>query len=101
MDTQTSSNLLDLLVKYWPLITATFAFIVIWVQSRNTDKDHEKRLMDIENILKELQQQNHERRVAILEKKNEADGPVLLGIQKDIVEIKTKLDIHLKLLRKE
>lgn len=68
---------IDKTLKYWPLLVALIGLIIGYANFNTKIQDHEDRLTKNENRV-------------------EAFNPILLQIQKDIVEVKTKLDIYFK-----
>ncbi len=61
-------QLLDIISNYWQIITAGVVVIMGWSKLNTTNKDQERRIVSLESR-----------------------DPILLQIQKDIVEIKTTL----------
>jgi type VI protein secretion system component VasK len=49
-------ELLDLSLKYWPLIVALIAVAVTWAVMRVTDKDHERRITANEVEIKAMKE---------------------------------------------
>lgn len=69
-------DFLDLTLKYWPLIIAVVGIGATWMRMQVIDKDHERRISTLEADKKE-------------------NTILLVQIQKELVEVKTLIEVYI------
>lgn len=70
-------TILQAVAQYWHVWLTLVGLIATWMRMQNTDRDHERRILSLEADSKDT-------------------TALLIKIDKELVEIKTKLEIHLE-----
>jgi predicted membrane protein len=95
-------EILDFVNAYWQVLAAIITVILLWARSNQIDKDHEKRLIEIEKekietVYRRMEEQRTEYMNEIHGVRRDVQemNPIFLDIKERLISIETTLKLHI------
>jgi hypothetical protein len=70
-------DLIQFITTYWHIILGLLSIVVLFVKAEMVNKDHERRLHELENVVKDM-------------------NPIFLDIRERLISIETTLKLHIQ-----